>query len=89
MDKRLKDADVGYESGFLICRLVGVDESSGEAVTVPGVAARIRCSSVLVYVQAEPRVLDIYVEGQKKPFTVVGEAGTVDKLMKRDNVRVV
>ncbi len=77
--------DVTYGAGFLICRLVTVDESSGSEHTVPGLHARIRCSDVCVYNQSEEGTLELFMRGTPEAsIYVIGSLTAMDKAMARD-----
>lgn len=78
--------DLRFDSGFMYCRLIGVDESSGAEVSVPGVWARIRCSRVNTYVQADEVAVLVYVDGYKDAFEVFTSIEAVDAIMRRANL---
>lgn len=82
----LKISDLTFDSGFMYCRMAGVDESSGVEVAVPGVHARFRCDTVNACVQADEDTVLIYMNGHKDPFEIFATLGAVDKIMRRANL---
>lgn len=78
--------DVSYDAGFLVCRLLGVDESTGELEECPGRHARIRARRVEMYTQEAPGILEVHVAGFEEPFEVVGSMPAMDRAMKRDRL---
>lgn len=77
-----------WRSGFVHCRLVGADESSGTVKQVAGVHARIRASTIDLYHQEEAGIILIQRLGDEDPMYIVGELADLDKAMARDATRL-
>ena len=80
---------IEYNAGFLVARLLGIDESSGEDEIVEGRHVRFRCSEVSYYSACAAGMVELSLAGYEEPFVIVGTVAQVDTVMKQDRMFVI
>lgn len=72
-----------YNAGFVGCRFAVTDETSGEAITVPGVYGRIRLDMIDAYHAGEPGTIVVYSRNSPEPGALIGTVEELDAIFKR------
>jgi hypothetical protein len=79
-------AKIEYVSGFIKCRLLGIDESSGEDEVVEGRHVRFRCSEIVVYAASGPGTVEVELRSYDDVFQVMGTMEQMDACMTKDRL---
>ena len=86
--KKEADAAFTYNAGFIGLRFAATDETTGEALTVPGVSARMRLKMIDAYHAGEPGTVVIYTRGQSEPGVAIGTLDELDAIFRRHQLFV-
>ena len=80
------DVDVTYSNGFMVGRMVAIDESEGFDVPVPGVDVRIRVEAIFSYVYGAPHCILVSFGVEEESIQVWGTMEAMDDVIARDRL---
>lgn len=86
--KKEADPAFTYNAGFIGLRFAATDETTGEALTVPGVYARMRLNMIDAYHSGEPGTVVVYTRGQSEPGVAMGTLEELDAIFRRHQLFV-
>ena len=88
-DKKTKASPITYANGFLVGRLVFIDDSEGHEEVVPGLLIRIRVTDVIAYCYNMSYCIEIQVRGVTETYDLWGTIEEMDKVMALDRIQTV
>ena len=80
------DVDVTYRNGFMIGRMVAIDESEGFDVPVPGVDVRSRVEAIFSYVYGAPHCILVSFGVEEESIQVWASMEAMDDVIARDRL---
>ena len=84
--KKATKVDVTYKNGFMVGRMMTIDESEGFDVPVPGCEVRIRVSSIVTYVYGSPHCILVSFGVEEESVQVWGTMEAMDDVVSRDRL---
>ena len=88
-DKKPKASPITYANGFLVGRLVFVDDSEGFEQTAPGVLVRMRVADIVAYCYSTSYCIEVQVRGIAETYDLWGTIQEMDKVMALDRIQTV
>ena len=84
--KKASKVDVTYKNGFMVGRMMTIDESEGFDVPAPGVDVRIRVDAIVAYTYGAPNCLLVSFGEEEEAFQVWGTMEAMDEVVARDRL---
>ena len=84
--KKTTKVDVTYRNGFMVGRMVTIDESEGFDVPVPGCDVRIRVEAIFSYVYGAPHCILVSFGVEEESIQVWGTMEAMDDVIARDRL---
>ena len=84
--KKATKVDVTYKNGFMVGRMVAIDESEGFDVPIPGVDVRVRVEAITSYTYGAPHCIVVECGDAEAGFNVWGTMEAMDEVIARDRL---
>jgi hypothetical protein len=81
-----KKSSVSFANGFITCQEAGTEDTEDGEVRCAGGHMRFKASRVEAYIQAEPGVVELYLEDRRGNFEVYCTVSEMDEAIKRSRV---